>query len=132
MLDGFVTFHDFGVGGCCSDLRASACAGMSPVVFHLDEDGDDLAAEAKQYHLKTLKDFGLHGSETSFYDPYLAEQPVASVESNVEVEDTWILFDLGAAANGCPPDFAPGYPLLPLGRKVPSFKSDLWWETCCM
>ena len=38
-------------------------------------------------------------------------------------DDTWILFESGAAANCCPPDFAPEFPLLRLDERAPPLKS---------
>ena len=38
-------------------------------------------------------------------------------------DETWILFDSGAAANCCPPDFAPEFPFLRLDERAPPLKS---------
>ena len=71
----------------------------------------------------TLQDWKLGHLDTSFFDPYLAkhEHVVASVEH--ENDETWILFDFGAAANCCPPDFAPEFLLLQLDERAPPLKS---------
>ena len=38
-------------------------------------------------------------------------------------KEHWILFDSGAAAHCCPLDYAPDYPLLPVGKNPPDLKS---------
>eukprot|EP00439_Symbiodinium_sp_Y106_P017984 s4004_g2.t1 len=38
-------------------------------------------------------------------------------------DETWALFDSGAAANCCPPNFATDFPLLPLNERAPPLKS---------
>ena len=38
-------------------------------------------------------------------------------------DETWILFDCGAAASCCPPDFATEFPLLRLDERAPPLKS---------
>ena len=38
-------------------------------------------------------------------------------------KEHWILFDSGAAAHCCPLDYAPAYPLLPVGKNPPDLKS---------
>ena len=47
---------------------------------------------------------------------------VASAEHGND--ETCILFDSGAAANCCPPDFAPEFPLLQLDERAPPLKSS--------
>ena len=43
--------------------------------------------------------------------------------SSLSPKEHWILFDSGAAAHCCPLDYAPDYPLLPVGRNPPNLKS---------
>ena len=71
----------------------------------------------------TLQDWKLGHLDTSFFGPYMAkhEHVVASVEHGNH--ETWILFDFGAAANCCPPDFAPEFLLLQLDERAPPLKS---------
>ena len=77
-------------------------------MYHLPHQ-DELGCESSLFHPKTLQDWGLGRLDTSFFDPYLAEHEhvVASVERGND--ETWILFDSGAPANCCPPDFAPEF-----------------------
>ena len=44
---------------------------------------------------------------------------IAAVPSH----EHWILFDSGAAARCCPADYAPDYPLLPVGKDPPTLRS---------
>ena len=70
------------------------------------------------FHPKALDNWGLGNLDTRFFDPYLAEHElvVAASVAHPQVE-TWILFEPGAAANCCPPDFAPEVPLLQLDER---------------
>ena len=43
--------------------------------------------------------------------------------SSLPPKEHWILFDSGAAAHCCPLDYAPDYPLLPVGRNPPKLRS---------
>ena len=43
--------------------------------------------------------------------------------SSLSPKEHWILFDSGAAAHCCPLDYAPDYPLLPVGKNPPDLKS---------
>ena len=43
--------------------------------------------------------------------------------SLLSLKEHWILFDSGAAAHCCPLDYAPDYPLLPVGKNPPDLKS---------
>ena len=43
--------------------------------------------------------------------------------SSLSPKEHRILFDSGAAAHCCPPDYAPDYPLLPVGKNPPDLKS---------
>ncbi|CAE7439381.1 RE2 [Symbiodinium natans] len=117
MLSGSIVFDGFGRSlGARSDV---ATWQLSPVCDL------PLKNEANQTSLSnptSLSDWGLEHLSSTFYDPYLAEHEVAvaSVETGLE---TWILFDSGAAANCCPPDFAPDFPLLKLEERAPPLKS---------
>ena len=123
MLDGCVAFNDFSVAGACGDssLRLPTWE-LSPVMYHLPH-RDELGCESSLFHPKTLQDWGLGHLDTSFFDPYLAEHEsvVASVEHGND--ETWTLFYSGAAANCCPPDFAPAFPLLQLDERARPLKS---------
>ena len=83
-------------------------------LHHLDLDTSD----DDWVTFKTMGDYSLKAG-TTFYDPYMDEQLVASMIGS----NTWILFDSGAAASCCPRDFAPDWPLLPLPGKPPPWKS---------
>ena len=123
MLDGCVAFNDFSVAGTCDDSSLHLPTWeSSPVMYHLPHQ-DELGCESSLFHPKTLQDWGLGHLDTSFFDPYLAGH--ASVVASVGQgnDETWILFDSGAAANCCPPDFAPEFPLLQLDERVPPLKS---------
>ena len=43
--------------------------------------------------------------------------------SSLSPKEHWILFDSGAAAHCCPLDYAPDYPLLPVGKNPPKLRS---------
>ena len=43
--------------------------------------------------------------------------------SSLSPKEHWILFDSGAVAHCCPLDYAPDYPLLPVGKNPPDLKS---------
>ena len=121
MLEGCVAFDDFSASCGDSSLHLPSWE-LSPVVYHLPHQ-DELGDAADVLHPKTLEDWGLGNLDTRFFDPYLAEHElvVASVEQ--PQDETWILFDSGAAANCCPPDFAPEFPLLRLDERAPPLKS---------
>ena len=123
MLDGCVAFNDFSVAGTCGDSSLHLPTWeLSPVMHHLPHQ-DELGCESSLFHPKTLQDWGLGHLGTGFFDPYLAEHEhgVASVEHGND--ETWTLFDSGAAANCCPPDFAPEFPLIQLDERAPPLKS---------
>ena len=44
--------------------------------------------------------------------------------------DTWILFDLGAAASCCHREFAPDWPLLPFSGEPPPDGISFWLHFC--
>ena len=67
--------------------------------------------------------WGLGNLDTRFFDLYLAEHELVVPSLDHPQDETWILFDSGAAANCCPPDFAPEFPLLRLDERVPPLKS---------
>ena len=76
-----------------------------------------LVACLKVLHPKTLEDWGLGNLDTRCFDPYLAEHELVVASVDHPQDETWILFDSGAAANCCPPDFAPEFPLCDLTRE---------------
>ena len=43
--------------------------------------------------------------------------------SSLSPKEQWILFDSGTAAHCCPLDYAPDYPLLPVGKNPPKLRS---------
>ena len=47
--------------------------------------------------------------------------------SSLSPKEHWILLDSGAAAHCCPLDYAPDYPLLPVGKNPPSFIEERYW-----
>eukprot|EP00434_Breviolum_minutum_P039748 symbB.v1.2.035312.t1/scaffold4706.1/size36105/1 len=59
---------------------------------------------------------------TDEYDDVLGRHHEDCISSLSPKED-WILFDPGAAAHCCPLDYAPGYPLLPVGKNPPKLRS---------
>ena len=71
-------------------------------------------------HFETLQTVGLNhvklpDSEDVFIDQHLTVAPT--------VDTSWILFDSGAAANCCPKNFAPEWPLLPITGVKPPLRS---------
>ena len=95
---------------------------LSPVVRHLPHQ-DELGDGADVLHPKTLEDWGLGNLDIRFFDPYLAEQDLVVASVYHPQDETWTLFVSGAAANCCPQDFAPEFPLLRLDEKAPPLKS---------
>ena len=47
--------------------------------------------------------------------------------SSLSPKEHWILFDSGAAAHCCPLDYAPDYPLLPVGKEPTRFEVRYWY-----
>ena len=124
MLEGCVDFDDFSVLVPCVDSSSHLPSWeLSPVVYHLPHQ-DKLGDGAEALHPKTLEDWGLGNLDTRFFDPYLAEHELVVASVDHPQDETWILFDSGAAANCCPPDFGPEFPL-------PDFE-HLWSVTCCI
>ena len=123
MFDGCVAFNDFSVAGTCDDPSLHFPTWeLSPVMYHLPHQ-DQLGCESSLVHPKTLQDWGLRHLDTSFFDPYLAEHESVVASVGQGDGETWILFDSGDAANCCPPDFAPEFPLLQLDERAPPLKS---------
>ena len=136
MLEGCVDFDDFLASVPCGDSSVHLPSWeLSPVVYHLPHQ-DELGDGADVLHPKTLDDWVIGNLDTRFFDPYLAEHELVVASVDHPQDETWILFDSGAAANGCPPDFAPKFPLLrPLksisgqtlniyGRKLVAFEIE--------
>ena len=71
------------------------------------------------HSMTTLKDCGLDHLNSKFVDTFLHEQLISAVEDSTP----WILFDSGASAHCCPPDFGEQWPLLPLNGNGPPLKS---------
>ena len=55
---------------------------------------------------------------TDEYDDVLGRHHEDCI-SSLSPKEHWILFDSGAAAHCCPLDYAPDYPLLPVGKNPP-------------
>ena len=61
-------------------------------------------------------------SPTDEYDDMLGRHHENCI-SSLSCKEDWILFDSGAAAHCCPLDYAPDYPLLPVGKNPPRLRS---------
>ena len=123
MLEGCVDVDDFSASAPCGDSTLHLPSWeLSPVVYHLPHQ-HELGDGADVLHPKTLEDWGLGSLDTRFFDPYLAEHGLVVAPVDHPQDETWILFDSGAAANCCPPDFAPEFPLLRLDERAPPLKS---------
>ena len=61
-------------------------------------------------------------STTDEYDDVLGRHHEDCI-SSLSLKEHWILFDSGAAAHCCPLDYAPDYPLLPVGKNPPRLRS---------
>ena len=59
---------------------------------------------------------------TDEYDDLLGRHHENCI-SSLSTKKDWILFDSGAAAHCCPLDYAPDYPLLPVGKNPPRLRS---------
>ena len=73
--------------------------------------------------LWTIGDLALGNLDTGLFDPYLDEHELVVASAAHPHDETWILFDPGAAATCCPPEFAPQFSLLQLDERAPPFKS---------
>ena len=123
MLEGRVDFDDFSASVPCGDSSLHLLSWeLSLVVYHLPHQ-DEFGDGTDVLHPKTLEDWGLGNLDTPFFDPYLAEYEVVVASVDHPQDETWILFDSGATANCCPPDFAPEFPLLRLDERAPPLES---------
>ena len=61
-------------------------------------------------------------SATDEYDDVLGRHHEDCI-SSLSPKEHWILFDSGAAAHCCPLEYAPDYPLLPVGKNPPKLRS---------
>ena len=59
---------------------------------------------------------------TDEYDDLLGRHHENCI-SSLSTKEDWILFDSGAAAHCCPLEYAPDYPLLPVGKNPPRLRS---------
>ena len=94
-------------------------------MYHLPHQ-DELGDEAAVLHPKTLEDWGLGNLGIRFFRPYLAEHKLVVASVDHPQDESWILFDSGAAANCCSPDFAAEFLLLRLDERVPPLSGQTW------
>ena len=117
-----LTLMTFRLGFHVVIRRCTCRPGSCRLLYHLPHQ-DELGDGADVLHPKTLEDWGLGNLDTRFFYPYLAEHELVVASVDHPQDETWILFDSGAAANCCPPDFAPEFPLLRLDERAPPLES---------
>ena len=98
---------------------------VGPVVTSTSQGCSDLYPTS-QYslnesdHFETLQTVGLnHVKLPDFEDVFIDQHLIVAPT----VDTSWILFDSGAAANCCPKNFAPEWPLLPITGVKPPLRS---------
>ena len=110
------TLGTFGVGnsvlvGPVVTSTSQGCSNSHPASQYSLNESD---------HFETLQTVGLNhvtlpDFEDVFIDQHLTVAPT--------VDTSWILFDSGTAANCCPKNFAPEWPLLPIAGVKPPLRS---------
>ena len=111
-----ITLGTFGVGNSVL---------VGPVVTSTSQ-GCSNSFSTSQYflnesdHFETLQTVGLNHVKLPDFEDTFIDQHLVVASS---VDTSWILFDSGAAANCCPKNFAPEWPLLPITGTKPPLRS---------
>ena len=106
LLMAAITLGTFGVGNSVL---------VGPVLTPTCEISGNSSCNFETLETVGLKHVNLPDFEDRFIDQHLTVAPT--------VDTSWILFDSGAAANCCPKNFAPEWPLLPITGTKPPLRS---------
>ena len=106
LLMAAITLGTFGVGNSVL---------VGPVLTPTWEISGNSSCNFETLETVGLKHVNLPDFEDRFIDQHLTVAPT--------VDTSWILFDSGAAANCCPKNFAPEWPLLPITGTKPPLRS---------
>ena len=101
-----ITLGTFGVGNSVL---------VGPVLTPTCEISGNSSCNFETLETVGLKHVNLPDFEDRFIDQHLTVAPT--------VDTSWILFDSGAAANCCPKNFPPEWPLLPITGTKPQLRS---------
>ena len=113
LLMAAITLGTFGVGN--SALLGPVVTSTSQGCSNLNQTSQYCLNESD--HFETLQTVGLNHVKLPDFEDTFIDQHLTVASS---VDTSWILFDSGAAANCCPKNFAPEWPLLPIiGTKPP-------------
>ena len=116
LLMAAITLGTFGVGNSVL---------VGPVVTSPDQGCSNLNPTSQyslneSVHFETLQTVGLNHVKLPDFEDTFIDQHLTVASS---VDTSWILFDSGAAANCCPKNFAPEWPLLPITGTKPPLRS---------
>ena len=106
LLMAAITLGTFGVGNSVL---------VGPVLTPTCEISGNSSCNFETLETVGLKHVNLPDFEDRFIDQHLTVAPT--------VDTSWVLFDSGAAANCCPKNFAPEWPLLPITGTKPPLRS---------
>ena len=116
LLMAAITLGTFGVGNSVL---------VGPVVTSPDQGCSNLNPTSQyslneSVHFETLQTVGLNHVKLPDFEDIFIDQHLTVASS---VDTSWILFDSGAAANCCPKNFAPEWPLPPITGTKPPLRS---------
>ena len=116
LLMAAITLGTFGVGnsvlvGPVVTPTSQGCSNLYPTSQYSLNESD---------HFETLQTVGLNHVKLPDFEDVFIDQHLTVAPT---VDTSWILFDSGAAANCCPKNFAPEWPLLPITGTKPPLRS---------
>ena len=116
MLLAAITLGTFGVGNSVV---------VGPVVTSTSKGCFNVASTCQiprneMDHFETLETVGLNHVKLPDFEDVFIDQHLTVAPT---VDTSWVLFDSGAAANCCPKNFAPEWPLLPITGVKPPLRS---------
>ena len=116
LLMAAITLGTFGVGnsvlvGPVVTSTSQGCSDLYPTSQYSLNESD---------HFETLQTVGLNHVKLPDFEDVFIDQHLTVAPT---VDTSWILFDSGAAANCCPKNFAPEWPLLPITGVKPPLRS---------
>ena len=116
LLMAAITLGTFGVGN--SVLVGPVVTSTSKSCFNVASTCQNPGNEMD--HFETLETVGLNHVKLPDFEDVFIDQHLTVAPT---VDTSWILFDSGAAANCCPKNFAPEWPLLPITGVKPPLRS---------
>ena len=116
LLMAAISLGTFGVGnsvlvGPVVTSTSQGCSNLYPTSPYSLNESD---------HFETLQTVGLNHVKLPDFKDVFIDQHLTKAPT---VDTSWILFDSGAAANCCPKNFAPEWPLLPITGVKPPLRS---------